>query len=130
MDSKVEEWAIQDEATGEWWTGARWRAAGPDGNVWGNYRHVCETLAEPGCITFEEGRAPRIVPAPPREMTDTECWEWLHSRKTSHALPFIRPTDGDAESKAIWACSALGSWGYGATPCDAIRAARRKLEGK
>lgn len=124
----VKEWAIQDETTGEWWN-----------NVFGLEKL---TIAYPTVYDYYPLRVAadisrlqrnndlRIVPAPPREMTDEECWEWFRKDRTELALlPFYGETwawqvvRGDQE--LVLNAPEIGR---GQTPCDAIRAARKKLK--
>lgn len=117
---EVKEWAIRDDETGVWWTNLyqpRWHPT-----VWDvlSYREATVILAG----THEHYGA-RIVPAPVRELTDAECWQWMKTQPTL---------------RIGWSC--LGKNAYvayglpntedavGDTPCDAIRAARRALESK
>jgi hypothetical protein len=65
----------------------------------------------------------RIVPAPERVMTDAEAREWFKPYGPSGLIDF---------AGGEWRCDInglQGSYATGATIEDAIRAARRKLEG-
>lgn len=110
-----EEWAIQDEASGLWW---EWTCSwGSKPHVFSSYRAAAKTFDGPMRLHA------RIVPAPPREMTDAECLEWL--KKAFAQLGF----DAGEWRVSRWNYDAI-LYGTGNTAYDAIRAARKKLESK
>ena len=120
----TQEYAIQDEATGEWWTGARWRKEGPDGCVWSRYVNAVAYLA-PVWNPENARETARIVPAPPREMTDEECWTWFKDNCLLLGNMAGQWLIWDKADVAYTPCGSAGS-----TPCDAIRAARKALESR
>ena len=131
----TQEWAIQDEATGEWWNGGRYLTGKES---WGDAKEAMLYNAYADCFHADafdtyylhnRCATARIVPAPPREMTDEECWKWLAGQ---HGVSGVYLWDSSPEA---WACASVGCGeecpspaGIGSTPCDAIRAARRVLE--
>ena len=133
-----EEWAIRDEATGEWWTGETWSS---DSLPW---RYASYPIAMNSGLKQMQAYSAgipdsvRIVPAPPREMTDVEAEQWLRERPCEESW-IIRVNRGSAGN---WYCGrgrddkagAIKIYnnphGYGASVFDAIRAARKKLEGR
>ena len=127
-----ERWAIQDSATGEWWNNveSEWSHSSNDATSSVNYHHIARWYPlDPALSMFRESA--RIVPAPPREMTDEECWEWLIVQNRPGANPWVIAR-WDTQQWAV--CSvqdggALRAHSRGDTPCDAIRAARKALEG-
>ena len=121
-----QEWAIQDAATGKWRTWDNgWTDDSSKAGIWKEYHEAARAL---GDNYFPIRKAARIVPAPPREMTDEECWAWFKT-KWQHALS----ADGPGKT-GCWGVYHIDSLGVdiatGETPCDAIRAARKKLESK
>lgn len=104
----TKEWAVQDAETG--------------------YYCPPRFLTYPAAVHYIVARSDfsdlRIVPAPPREMTDAECWAWYRLPRAGSAHE-LRLT-GSAGGFCVW----RPNWdaGYYEDPCDAIRAARRKLE--
>jgi len=139
-DRKTTEFAIQDEATGEWYcSDHKWRfgaiRVGPESIVTGSYcgvastgRFAFDTLAE---RTFRDGA--RIVPAPPREMTDAECVEWWGRQDRLGITPAAITPGGESYEWRVGQPAGEGRTGcffqLTGTLFDAIRAARKKLEG-
>src|SRR6266850_5953998 len=125
LKDDVKEWAIKDEAMGEWWN--------PGNETWGtatiwstSYQNAAWYIANHSKV--KPRLTARIVPTPPREMTDIECWEWLgKASDRQHDVTAIVLWNDDGPQ--MWAaCRAqYGAcskpMGLGATPCDAIRAA-------
>lgn len=133
MPEVKEEFAIQDKATGEWYVQPRRWIATPGVRpgvdrpaVWYVYADACQGDA------LRERSSARVVSAPPREMTEEECWEWFKR--------VVAPGDGNPLSLSYWYLSGAPGWAVhtgsapciasGRTHCDAIRAARRALESR
>lgn len=122
-----QEWAIQDEATGAWYNAV---------GLWNkDDSHIARYDSYPLHAAFiiwdsNRHRAVRIVPAPPREMTNDECWEWFHLRGFEKLQLRPSKTPGDTWYVNVRGHELMTGCFYGPTPCDAIRAARKKLEGK
>lgn len=125
-----QEWAVQDEVTGEWWTAPGYGATKNISEIYRfrSYPDACSALAGECAMTTA-----RVVPAPPREMTDAECWEWFKDFYQPSRL-FLTWITGSGYGIYQWGfCrndDGLGFVAKGNTPCDAIRAAYRKLESK
>ena len=112
-------WSIRDEATGEWWNGITWTS---DNRVarYDSYRGAaCSVVFTEGAGYREDAR---IVPAPPAQMTDEECWEWLNK----HPNLAITARNSDPKGWAIWGGFVI-PYCEGDTPCDAIRAAAKAI---
>lgn len=120
------EWAIQDEATGEW--GATTESivrmavtrVESSATQYATYREAASAIHTYNILS----PTVRIVPAPPREMTDEECWAWFRSVGATENLRISGGPSGLCVWRERWHA------GYFAMPCDAIRAARKKLEGR
>lgn len=125
-----EEWVIQSGVSLKYWKpGLGWR---DEGARFQSYIAAATTLVNSDAAQCESAR---IVSAPPREMTDAECWAWLREQALSGYILAVSPSSyHNADPKDTWWCLEVDSPrrnnGNGATPSDAIRAARRKLEGK
>lgn len=138
----MSKFAIQDEATGEWYTNS-------EGNNWSKdpsqaYRYRTYGVAARNSIAINEcpegmgiyRQTARIVPAPLAEMTDAEARYWF---RTQGATRFsIQPAHGNENEQYFFKDTLTmlpaphGSNGvaYGATIEDAIRAGRKALESK
>lgn len=133
--AKVEEWAIRDEATGKY---AQLDCQGDF--VWADlsnyifrdtYIRACSQIAA-GPEWF---RSARIVPAPPREMTDGEAWAWflngapcrLAITAGAHDGYVIRRVRDINRYQDVLEGSPIAAAGLRAE--DAIRAARKVIEG-
>lgn len=118
-----QEWAIQDEATGAWYNAV---------GLWNkDDSHIARYDSYPLHAAFiiwdsNRHRAIRIVPAPPREMTDVECWAWFRTLGPAWAIRADSNGGWRTHQDYVNERPAM----HGATPCDAIRAARKKLEGR
>jgi hypothetical protein len=112
---EMKEWAVRDEATGTFETYCAGRI-----RTWMTYASACSYVAAQPTVEW------RVVPAPPREMTDEECWAWLEKDAQRFNLMVWH-------NMKCWQVAYLeksNAAGEGATPCGAIRAARKKLEGR
>lgn len=121
------EYAIQNSITGEYWAPVLgWtkecKASGSYGGVATMGRDVFDTDRETFCD------AARIVSAPPRKMTDAECWEWLKRHDDlvlgwakSHSEWWVMP-DAKADN-----CLRGQRVGDGSLPEKAIRSAAKKI---
>lgn len=120
-----EEWAIRDEATGKWWghqspiTGLGWGSAI---TRHASYSDARNSLA--WSVSFLQETA-RIVPVPPREMSDAEAIEWAKEE----GISLDACTKGWLATYVVDG-KLLETDYYCETLYGAIRAARRKLEGK
>lgn len=127
MSGAEQEWAIRDEATGEWWNCDYFGKYAPKDKE--PTRFQSYPRAATALVRSEEanlGRASaRIVPAPPREMTDAECWEWFRPQ-----MLVLFGQNGKPNEWGVLSWPGREFKAFGKTPCDAIRAARRKLEAK
>lgn len=113
-----EEWVIQSGVSLKYWKpGLGWR---DEGARFQSYIAAATTLVNSDAAQCESAR---IVPAPPREMTDAEAIAWAHGQNIS--------LSGSKQS-IVWDVYHFngGKLAWGLTLFDAIRAARRKLEGK
>lgn len=128
MTTTGEEWAIQAD-NGLYWNGIKsgWEETLRDS---GRHSRYCDAASQVVRIDIDGAR---IVPAPPREMTDDEAEAWYQKRDLSS---YIKPTKADGGGFHCYANvangEACGAWasGYGSSIYDAIRAARRALEKK
>ena len=124
---KIEEWSIRDEATGEWWLGfsVGWGRA-EDAARYPNHWSAAHAAPFDTAWVGHFRKTSMIVPAPPREMTDAEALQWAFDEDMA-LFPY-------AYGGNMWNCrrsrADVMSGGQGRTIFDAIRAARRKLEGK
>lgn len=129
MPDVKEEFAIQDTATGEWYVQPRrWTVMPGDRPgvdrpaIWYVYADACQGDA------LRERSSARVVSAPPREMTDAECWAWLRAR---WGLALSASTDGVHfyVYKPREFHQPYKEFGLFVDPYDAIRAARRSVDG-
>jgi hypothetical protein len=122
-----EEWAITSAIgvpPGHYWNGSQ-REDGGWGplNLKGRHANYYEAAAE---VARLRDHSLRIVPAPPREMTDADAEAWLSERYSYMVFPTKFGGAGN-----LFGCGPSGpvsNYGYGPTIYDAIRAARKKLE--
>lgn len=127
------EFAIQDGETGEWWS---FESGGhPQGRWSMGLVTRYPTYAHAACSVAFSSKdyarsAARIVPAPPPEMTDAECWEWFS--ESDHLLALIGNNDKDFGVYNLASLMSGDSEDFhaalvasGTSPCDAIRAARK-----
>lgn len=117
--SKVTAWAVQDVVTGHYYA-----ASGE--HSFSTYHAAARYVAD-----HPESPDLRISLAPPREMTDKECWGWFTDMGCLVLGPILGPA---GVSIGVWQASARICWetvrGLGSNPCDAIRAARYQIEAK
>lgn len=122
----VKEWAIRDEATGEYMGLYSLPVVACSAIRFGRYIAGFRfTWLTPGDLHFRDSA--RIIPAPPREMTDAEAEAWFLANNlfvigVSHEQWGIWHAYSHINTETLYA--------FGSTLFDAIRAARRKLEGK
>lgn len=125
MDQE-EQFAVFDSASGQWWsaTADGWS---PRPTVYDSYA----VAAVSGAFTHLKCRRPmaRIVPAPPREMTDAEARTWFTANAPGSLS--LRVESGYTDNPCrfyVAKDNVPGVIAYGATIEDAIRAARRTLK--
>lgn len=122
-EPEPEAWAIQDRETGEWYRspGTGLTKNPNEAHRLLHYYDACAVVAQYG----NNDRA-RVVPAPPREMTDAECIEWLGSEHADGGYYSI------GKRSQFWFVHHLSGSDIASARAfyDAIRAARRALEGK
>lgn len=122
--AEKEAWAIRDvRALGRWYVAM--------GSPWSDETKATHFTSYAGAaaVVCDLGDYVRIVPAPPREMTDAECWEWFQGQSELAVISY------HPNKWTIWDRSGAGGNGDWhtshkngvASPCDAIRAARRAL---
>jgi hypothetical protein len=118
----TKEWSIRDEETGAWLQtpstmGSEW---GPTAHRWPSYDAAINAYYHKCGLP-----SARIVEAPPREMTDDEAWVWF-SRRTRISLGALHVNDIFREW-VVFQDSDRANIGRGPKPCDAIRAAAKKI---
>lgn len=119
----VEEWAIRDEATGEWWNDnyfVKYAPKDAEPTRFREYERAAIALVRTRDANFGRKSA-RIVPAPPKPMSDAECLVWAQENRVTL----------NARGIALWSCEfvdqgVLYETGDRPSLFEAIRAAAAK----